>query len=85
VLQAKMAGRSGHRERLQRSEVVVVASGPCLLLLRRRRESIHHHAKGDTQGEEITPYLKQEATTGCGGPSAYLVSQISKKGKEISS
>ena len=67
-----MAGRSGHRERLQRSEVV-------------GRKSAHHHARGDTQGEEITPYLKQEATAGCGGASADLVSQISKKRKEISS
>ena len=67
VLQAKMVERSGHRERLQRSEVVVVASGPCLLLLRRRRKSVHHHARGDTLGEEITPSLKQEATVWCGG------------------
>ena len=51
-----------------------VASGPCLFLLRRRRKSAHHHARGDTQGEEITPYLKQEATAGCGGPSADLKS-----------
>ena len=39
----------------------------CLLLLRRRRKSVHHHARGDTQGEDITPYLKQEATVWCGG------------------
>ena len=66
-----MAGRSGRRGHHQRSEVVVSVQWP-VLLLRRRRKSVHHHARGDSWGE-VTPSLKQEATAGCGGPSADLV------------
>ena len=79
-----MAGRSGHRERLQRSEVVVVASGYVSIVVEKKEKvSSPPRQRRHSAVEALISYKRPQL--GARGASADLVSQICKKGKEISS
>ena len=79
-----MAGRSGHRECLQRSEVVVVGSGYVSIVEKKEGVSSSPRQRR-LLGERSHLISDRRPQLGARGASADLVSQISKKRKEISS